>query len=178
MKFIFDLDGTITLKETLPLISSHFNVDKQISELTDDTIKGNIPFIESFIRRVQILGDLPVSEINDLLAGVPLSEKLLQFISENSDDCIITTGNLNGWVDKLLGKIGCKAYTSDGIIENNKVKKLTNILKKRILSGNIRHWARLSFLLVMEIMIQKQCEKLIFPLPVVLFIIPHKVFSL
>jgi HAD superfamily phosphoserine phosphatase-like hydrolase len=130
MKFIFDLDGTVTLQETLPLISRHFNVTEQIKKLTDDTIQGNIPFIESFIRRVQILGDLPVSEINDLLAKVPLSEKVLQFISENKDDCIIATGNLNGWVEKLISRIGCKAYTSDGIIENNRVKKLTKILKK------------------------------------------------
>ena len=130
MKFIFDLDGTLTLQETLPLISSHFNVDEKINKLTEDTVKGNIPFIESFIQRVLILGDLPVSEINDLLEEVPLAEKILSFIKANSDDCVITTGNLNGWVEKLLGKIGCKAYTSEGIIENNKVKKLTKILKK------------------------------------------------
>jgi len=130
MKYIFDLDGTLTLQETLPLISSHFDVDEQIHSLTEDTVKGNIPFIESFIRRVQILGGLPVSEINDLLADVPLSEKLLQFIRDNQEDCVITTGNLNNWVEKLIKKIGCKAYTSEGIIENNRVKKLTRILKK------------------------------------------------
>jgi len=130
MKFIFDLDGTVTSKETLPLISHHFNVDKQIKKLTEDTIQGNIPFIESFIRRVQILGELPVSEVNELLSKVPLSEKVLHFIEENQEDCIIATGNLNGWVEKLINRIGCKAYTSDGIVENDKVKKLTKILKK------------------------------------------------
>ncbi len=130
MKFIFDLDGTITSKETLPLISNHFNVEKQIEKLTDETIKGNIPFIESFIRRVQILGDLPVSEINDLLSEVPLSEKVFRFIQENRDDCIIATGNFNSWVAKLIDKIGCESYTSDGIVKNNKIVKLTKILKK------------------------------------------------
>ncbi len=130
MKFIFDLDGTITSQETLPLISNHFNVHKQIKKLTDETVKGNIPFIESFIRRVQILGDLPVSEINDLLAGVPLSSKVVKFIHENKDNCIIATGNLNNWVKKLVKIIGCKAYTSNGIIEKDKVVKLTKILNK------------------------------------------------
>ena len=33
-KFIFDLDGTITKQETLPLISSYFNVQEEIDKLT------------------------------------------------------------------------------------------------------------------------------------------------
>ena len=52
MKILFDLDGTITAQETLPLIAKHFGVEEQISELTKQTIQGNVPFIESFIRRV------------------------------------------------------------------------------------------------------------------------------
>ncbi len=130
MKFIFDLDGTVTLEETLPLISNHFNIDKQINELTQETINGNIPFIESFIRRVQILGSLPVSEINDLLSNVSLSKKIYQFIQDNKDDCIIATGNLDIWVEKLIKKIACKAYCSDCIVKDNKVEKITHILKK------------------------------------------------
>lgn len=130
MKFIFDLDGTLTLQETLPLISNHFGIHKQIAELTEETIKGNIPFIESFIRRVQILGDLPVSEINDLLSKVTLSEKIFRFIQENKDDCIIATGNLDGWVRKLIQTFNCKTFCSEGIIKNDKVEKLTHILRK------------------------------------------------
>ena len=72
MKILFDLDGTITAKETLPLIAKHFGVEEQISELTKQTIQGNVPFIESFIRRVHILGHLPVSEVSKLLESVPL----------------------------------------------------------------------------------------------------------
>ena len=70
--YIFDLDGTITAKETLPIISEHFNVGHKILELTKETVEGNIPFVESFIKRVNILGALPVDEINDLLSKVPL----------------------------------------------------------------------------------------------------------
>ncbi len=130
MKFIFDLDGTITAKETLPIISKHFKVNKEIDKLTEETIKGNIPFIESFINRVQILGDLPVSEINELLLEIPLSEMVYRFIQENKEDCIIATGNFKGWIEKLVEKIGCQSYSSDGIVEDNKIKKLTNILGK------------------------------------------------
>lgn len=128
--YIFDLDGTITAKETLPIISNHFNVGKEITELTKETVAGNIPFVESFIKRVNILGDLPVSEINNLLVKVPLLELVAGFIKDHSSSCVIATGNLNGWVQALCKRIGCEYFCSDGIIENDRVSRLTHILKK------------------------------------------------
>lgn len=44
MKFLFDLDGTVTSQETLPLISDYFGCAEQIAELTARTIAGNVPF--------------------------------------------------------------------------------------------------------------------------------------
>ncbi len=130
MKFVFDLDGTITAKETLPLIAKHFNVKEEIDTLTQETIQGKIPFVESFIRRVHILGKLPVSEISDLLATVPLHQKVFSFIQTHRDSCVIATGNLYCWVDKLVEKIGCECYSSDAIVENNRVVSIKSILKK------------------------------------------------
>jgi phosphoserine phosphatase len=133
MKFIFDLDGTITAQETLPLIASHFQVQAEISELTKETIHGNIPFVESFIRRVHILGKLPVDEISDLLGEVKLHRKVLDFIHENKKDCVIATGNLDCWIEKLVMKIGCEYFTSEAIVENNRVNSIKNILKKELI---------------------------------------------
>ena len=54
IKFIFDLDGTVTSQETLPVIASYFGIQEEISELTKQTVRGNVPFMESFIKRVHI----------------------------------------------------------------------------------------------------------------------------
>lgn len=129
-KFIFDLDGTITSQETLPLLSSHFGVKAEMDTLTMETVKGNIPFIESFIRRVYILGTLPVNEVSALLETVPLYRELHSFIKQNPENCCIATGNLECWIYKLAKKIGCAYYASDAIVKENKVAKLTSILRK------------------------------------------------
>lgn len=129
-KFIFDLDGTITKAETLPLIANHFNIEGQINELTKATVAGQVPFIESFIRRVYILGKLPANEINDLLEGVATYDKVLNFIQEHKENCSIATGNLDCWIEKLAGKIGCECFCSSGKMENDRVVKLTKILNK------------------------------------------------
>jgi len=129
-RFIFDLDGTVTSEETLPKIAAYFGVVEKIAELTRQTMYGDIPFVESFIRRVGILGKLPVSEINDLLENTPLYPLLHKFIQAHSANCVIATGNIENWVEKLVAKVGCKSYCSRIELLDNTVKKLTFILKK------------------------------------------------
>lgn len=130
MKFLFDLDGTVTSAETLPIIAQHFDCVEQISELTARTIQGNVPFVESFIRRVNILGGHSVSEVSELLSKVPLYPQIARFISEHKEDCIIVTGNLTCWCDGLFKTIGCQCYGSEAECENDHVVKLKTILRK------------------------------------------------
>jgi len=138
IKFIFDLDGTVTAEETLPVIAHHFNIEAEIDEITRETVQGNIPFVESFIRRVGILGQLPVPEIAELLANVRLYPHLFEFIRQHAENCVIATGNLECWVEKLIQKIGCTAFCSDAIVENNKVVKLTKILRKEVVVNDLQ----------------------------------------
>lgn len=130
MKFLFDLDGTVTSQETLPLISEYFGCAEQIAELTARTIAGNVPFIESFIRRVNILGSYSVKETSELLERVSLYTKVADFIKQHNEDCIIVTGNLTCWCDKLFNKIGCQCYGSEAVLLDDKVIKLNSILRK------------------------------------------------
>ncbi len=130
MKFLFDLDGTVTSQETLPVIAKYFNCQEEISELTKRTVAGNVPFVESFIRRVNILGHYSVKETNDLLAKVPLYSEIAKFITEHKNDCVIVTGNLTCWCEGLFKKIGCQCYGSEAECEGDKVVKLKTILRK------------------------------------------------
>lgn len=130
MKFLFDLDGTVTSKETLPIISEHFGCTEQIAELTTRTVAGNVPFIESFIRRVNILGKYSVKETSDLLTEVPLYSGVAKFILDHPEDCIIVTGNLTCWCEGLFKKIGCQCYGSTAEVVDDEVVKLKTILRK------------------------------------------------
>jgi HAD superfamily phosphoserine phosphatase-like hydrolase len=138
IKFIFDLDGTVTAEETLPFIAKHFHIQAEIDNITKETIQGNIPFVESFIKRVQILGKLPVSKVSSLLGKVHLYPQLHAFIQENRNRCIIASGNLSCWVDELIEKIGCPAFCSEAVVENNRVVKLTKILRKELVVEDCR----------------------------------------
>ncbi len=134
--FLFDLDGTITKQETLPIIAKEFNLEAKINELTSATIQGNIPFIESFIQRVNILKDLPITQIDELLENIPLFKNIVEFIEKNNENCIIITGNLDVWVKSLLKRINCKYYSSSANTSNNNVETISEILKKEDIVKN------------------------------------------
>lgn len=130
VKFLFDLDGTITKQETLPIIASHFRIENRINQLTKETVAGNVPFIESFIRRVHILSDFPVDEVAELLSQVEFYPKIVEFIQLHDIACHVVTGNLSCWISLMMQRIGCTYFASEALVKDNHIEKLVSILRK------------------------------------------------
>ena len=129
-RFVFDLDGTLTEVETLPLIAETFKIGQEIAKLTEETIAGTIPFMESFIDRVNLLSSIDPTQISELLEQVPVNEELLAFIHEHQKSSAIATGNLFEWVNLLVSKFKCTVHASESTQTSLGILKLTNILRK------------------------------------------------
>lgn len=128
--FIFDLDGTVTACESLPLIGAYFKLEEKLSEMTTSAIMGNVPYVENFIKRVNLLANLPVDNVADIIASIPLHKCLLDFIRKNRKRCSIATTNLDAWLSQIATIIPCRIYSSQADVENNAITKLRTILKK------------------------------------------------
>lgn len=144
-KFLFDLDGTLTRFETLPLIARHFHIKREIEQLTRDTVMGNVSFEESFRRRVEILGKLPVNQVAEFLSGAELYPLAVKFIREHAENCRIVTGNLSCWTEPLIRKIGCKFHASEALVSNNRIQKIVSVLPK---SEIVRQYQRAGYMAV------------------------------
>ena len=129
-KFVFDLDGTLTEVETLPLIADTFKIGQEIAELTKETIAGTIPFMESFIDGVNLLSNIERTQISKLLEQVPINEKLLSFILDHQQSAAIVTENLFEWIKLLSAKLKCDVHASESITTPSGILELTNILRK------------------------------------------------
>lgn len=128
--FVFDMDGTITSCETLPLIGKHFGIDKEIEKLTQNAIAGNVPYLENFIYRIHMLANYPVKEISTLLKNVPLHEPIINFIARHSDQCRIATTNLDVWIEQLQTRLPCPVHCSHASLKNDSINRLETVLKK------------------------------------------------
>lgn len=127
---VFDLDGTLTAEETLPLVADAFGVEDQINALTRDTIKGRVPFAESLIKRVNVLRAFEPQEISEVIAGVKILDEVADFIRRNSESCVIATGNLDCWTGGLLNRFECESYSSLSSVGSDGRVKLETILDK------------------------------------------------
>jgi phosphoserine phosphatase len=110
--YCFDLDGTITSAELLPLIARETELEDEITTLTEATIAGSIPFETSFRLRCRMLSDVPISRVREITSEVALDEKIVDFIQRQPERCAIATGNLDIWVQPILDRLGCRAFTS------------------------------------------------------------------
>lgn len=133
--FLFDMDSTITKEEVLPTIAQKINRNAEMRNLTEATMRGEIPFRTSFLRRVKILSDIPVSEVNDIVSDIPLNSNIVEFIKENRERCYVVTGNLDIWISGLMKKIGMEnhCYCSKAEVLNNRISKVISVADKELI---------------------------------------------
>ena len=74
-------------------------------------MRGEIPLKTSFLRRVKILSNISVHEVNDIVANIPLNEAIAEFIRENRDRCYVLTGNIDVWISGLMENLGMENHT-------------------------------------------------------------------
>jgi HAD superfamily phosphoserine phosphatase-like hydrolase len=129
--FCFDLDGTVTKQEILPLISKKVGLHEEINLLTDITLKGLIPFETSFKLRVKLLSSIAISVVQEVVNEVVLDENITNFIKQNKENCFIVTGNLDVWVSELISsKLGCQSFSSTALHTEDKLDGIETILNK------------------------------------------------
>lgn len=129
-KFAFDLDGTVTKVETLPLLAEELDLADEMKLLTDLTLSGKIPFKKSFRLRYLILRNVPLKRIREVMEGVELDEDIAAFIRENKRQCAIVTGNLDCWIEPIVAKLGCESFSSTSRPDEKNIPVLEKILDK------------------------------------------------
>jgi len=139
-KFLFDLDGTVTKSEILPVIAKAAGIYDEIQFLTKHTIEGSIPFEMSFRLRVKLLESVDREVILEAIHKVPFFEFLSEFIRFNKDSCAIVTGNLDIWIsDYVSNNLGCELHCSlsEQDINKNSIK-ITKMMNKQFVANKYK----------------------------------------
>jgi HAD superfamily phosphoserine phosphatase-like hydrolase len=131
------MDGTITKAELLPCIAAELGIADEMATLTNATMDGHIEFEPSFRLRCLLLGQIAPEVIRQVIAAVPLDENVVRFIADRKEDCFIVTGNLDIWIEPILLRCGCQAFSSEGEYVNGRLQ-LKSILNKARALRSIR----------------------------------------
>ncbi len=131
--FLFDLDATVTKEEILPALAEQVGLLEEMREMTEKTMRGEIPFQSSFLARVEMLKTIPVSRVAEIVEKTPLNEKLVQFIRTHASRCYIVTGNIDVWIEKLIKRIGLPmshCYCSSASVSDDYIISVNSVVDK------------------------------------------------
>ena len=128
--FCFDFDGTVSSAEALPRLAKEAGIEEEMATLTDITMKGILPFSQSFRLRVKLLSSIPLAQAQNVMDQVPISPDISNFIRENSDRCVIITGNLDVFMRPIIEKLPCRFFTSKAKLENGRLEGIDALLDK------------------------------------------------
>lgn len=130
--FLFDLDSTVTRQEILPTIAGQTGVYEQMKELTESSMRGEVPFKQSFLQRVGLLKAVPVPQIREIVSNIELNEPLVDFIQANKSRSYIVTGNLDVWIEGLIEKLGMEknVFCSKALLDGDYIEDVFNIVDK------------------------------------------------
>ena len=139
--FAFDLDGTVTRRELLPLFAEAAGIGEEMSRLTARTLSGAIPFARSFRRRFSMLRHMPLQTMRAVAAATPLDPHICAFIRDNAARCAIVTGNLDLWITPIADALQCRFFSSLGE-ERDGALHLVSVLDKARAVRDLRRQCR------------------------------------
>lgn len=130
--FVFDLDSTITSCELLPLIARSVGLGEEMARLTGQAMQGEVPFAQSFVRRVELLRDVSLAQAQTIVAAAPLHEEIAAFLRAHAGRCMIVTGNLDVWISPLIRRLGMagRCICSRARVRNGRLLGVDHVLDK------------------------------------------------
>lgn len=128
--FLFDFDGTITAVELLPQIAAELGLSDDITRLTNETMAGAVPFEQSLRERVAMLGHAAPETIHEIVARLPVFERLMGWIAAHRAQCYVVTGNLDLWIDPWMRRHGLRYFSSSATFDGQRVA-LDHVLQKQ-----------------------------------------------
>lgn len=131
--FLFDLDATVSKVEILPMLAEQVGLLDEMRELTEKTMRGELPFKSSFLSRVEMLKSIPVSRVAEIVEQTPLNEEIVNFIREHLECCYIVTGNLDVWIRRLMKRIGlpmAHCFCSSASVVDDRLVSVNSVIDK------------------------------------------------
>lgn len=72
----FDMDSTLIQTEVIDELAKYAGVGKEVKEITESAMRGEIDFKESFTKRVSLLKGLDASVMQEIAENLPMTEGL------------------------------------------------------------------------------------------------------
>ena len=140
---IADMDSTIITSETLDDFAKLVGKGKEIKKITDDAMNGKIDFINSVIKRVEILSGINIKYLDIIKNKINYSlgaKELISTMNKNKSICALCTGGFHYIANKVKIDLGFQH------LQANTLEIKNDIITGRILKPVFNENSKLEFL--------------------------------
>jgi len=122
---VFDFDSTLMDGETLEFLAKELCIEKQVKEITDKAMQGEIDFFESLQKRVSLLKGLKVETVNQICENLPLmngAEDLINELKKRDYKVVCFSGGFKNATIPFAKKLSLDAdfsnilHSKDGVL--------------------------------------------------------------
>lgn len=136
---VMDVDGTLIAEEVIDLLGREAGCEAEISQITSQTMRGELDFETSLRARVALLKGLPVSVFDTVFKSIHLSKNAQEFISILQKKGILValvSGGFAPIVERLAKSLGISYFSANQL----EVKDgfLTGRLVGEIVTGQVK----------------------------------------
>ena len=133
---VFDMDSTLIKAEVIDCLAEAAGVGAQVASITEQAMRGELDFNDSFRRRLAMLKGLDESVLQNIANELPImdgADKLIRNLKALGFKTAIVSGGFTYFAQHLQTKLGIdEVYANELEIINNKV---TGQVKGQIING-------------------------------------------
>ena len=136
---VMDVDGTLIAEEVIDLLGRETGCEEEISQITNQAMRGGLDFERSLRERVALLKGLPISVFDTVFKFIHLSQNAQEFISILQKNGILVglvSGGFSPIVERLAKYLGISHFSANQL----EVKDgfLTGRLVGEIVTGQVK----------------------------------------
>lgn len=122
---VFDFDSTLMDGETLEFLAEQIGIKKEVKEVTDRAMRGELDFFESLQYRVSLLKGLKVETVNQICKSLPVmpgAKEVVSGLKDKGYKVVCFSGGFKNATVPFAEKLGLDAdfsnilHSKDGIL--------------------------------------------------------------
>lgn len=121
---VFDFDSTLMDGETLEIIAREIGIDKEVKEITDRAMRGELDFFESLQYRVSLLKGMQVKTVNEICSNLPVikgAEETIKELKKRGFTVVCFSGGFKNATVPFMEKYGLDCEFSNILHEKDGV---------------------------------------------------------
>ena len=136
---VMDVDGTLIEEEVIDLLGKEAGCEAEISEITNQAMRGELDFETSLRERVALLKGLPISVLDIVFKSIHLTQNAQEFISKLQKKGILVglvSGGFTPIVERLAKSLGISYFSANQLEVRDGF--LTGRLVGEIVTGQVK----------------------------------------